>query len=77
MTRDELLVFLEQGRKIEEGILLYSEHIMNTLYLSGFDKDLRNKIKETLNTLHRESYEHKIFMRQLIEQVKEGEKDVY
>jgi hypothetical protein len=77
MTRDELLVFLERGRKIEEAILLYSEHVKNTLYLSGFDKNLRNKIKDTLNSLHRESYEHKVFMRQLIDQVKNGDKNVY
>jgi hypothetical protein len=77
MTKDEFLTFLEQGRKIDEVLLLYSEHLKNTLYLSGFDKNLRNKTKETLNTLHRESYEHKIFMRQLIDQVKKGDKNVY
>jgi len=77
MTKDELLVFLEQGRKIDEALLLYSEHIKNTLYLSGFNTSLRNKSKEILNTLHRESYEHKIFLRQLLDQVKKGEKDVY
>lgn len=77
MTKDELLILLEQGRKTEEAILLYSEHIKNTLYLSGFNSDIRNKIKGILNVLHRESYEHKIFMRQLIDQVKKGERDVY
>jgi len=77
MSRDELIIFLEQGRKIEEGLLLYSEHIKNTLYLSGFKKSLRDKAREILNTLHRESYEHKIFMRQLIDQVKNGDKNAY
>lgn len=77
MSRDELLAFLEQGRKIEEALLLYSEHLKNTLYLSGFNANLRNKAKELLNILHRESYEHKIFLRQLIEQVSKGGENVY
>jgi len=77
MTKDELLVLLERGRKIDEAILLYSEHLKNTLYLSGFEKGLRDKTMETLNTLHKESHVHKIFMRQLIDQVKKGDKDVY
>ena len=77
MTKDELLVFLEQGRKIEEAIFLYTEHLKNTLYISGFDKDLRKETRDILNTLHRESFEHKIFMRQLIDQVKEGDQNVY
>jgi hypothetical protein len=77
MTKDELLILLEHGRKIEEAIVLYSEHIKNTLYLSGFKKSDRNNAKKILNNLHRESYEHKIFMRQLIEQVKKDDKHVY
>ena len=77
MTKDELLIFLEHGRKTEEAILLYAKHIQNTLYLSGFNKSLRDKTKETLHMLQRESHEHTIFMRQLIDQVREGEKDVY
>jgi hypothetical protein len=77
MTRDELLILLEKGRRIEEAILLYSEHIRNTLYLSGFNKSLRNNAREMLNTLHRECYEHTIFLKQLIEQVEKGDNNVY
>ncbi len=77
MIKDELLAELEKARRTEEVMLLYTRHIKNTLYLSGFKKDVRNKIKETLDTLHREGSVHKIFIRQLIDKVKEGEQNVY
>lgn len=77
MTRNELLVILEQVRRTEEAITLYAKHIKNTLYLSGLHKDLRHKVKEALDTLHKESGEHRDLVVQLMEEVKKGGQDVY
>ena len=77
MTKNELVNFLERSRMIEEAVLLYSEHIKNTLYLSGLEKEFQAQLQDTLNTLSKESNEHKILMDQLIVQVKKGDQDVY
>ncbi len=77
MTKNELVSFLERGRKIEEAIQLYAKHIKNTLYLSGFKKELHNDVKKVLDTLSQDNDERKVFMKQLIDKVKQGDQDVY
>lgn len=77
MTRNELLISLGQTLRTEEAIVLYSKHMKNTLYLSGLGKNLQGRVKETLETLYKESNQHRIFMNQLIDEVKKGGQDVY
>jgi hypothetical protein len=77
MTKNELVEFLEKGRRTEEAIALYAEHIRNTLYLSGFKKEQRFKMKETLDLLCKESNEHSILLSQLLNEAKARKEDVY
>ncbi len=77
MTKNELLALLEEIRKIEEGVALYSKHIKNTLYLSGFKKDKVNQVKKTLDIFYKESKDQGVVIKQLIDQIKKGKQDVY
>jgi hypothetical protein len=77
MTKDELVVFLEQGRRTEEAVALYASHIRNTLYLSGLKKDVQQKLREVLDVIHKESNEHKILLNQLMSEAQNRGQDVY
>ena len=77
MTKDELITLLEEVRKIEDALALYSKHIKNTLYLSGFKKGQMDEVQERLNILYKESKEQKKSLKQLIDEVKKGDRNVY
>ncbi len=78
MTKNELLDFLKQCLNAEEkAIPLYTQHLSNTLFLSGFKPEEQTKIKELLLLLHRESEFHARTYHQLIETVQGAEENVY
>lgn len=78
VTKEELLVLLETALKTEEAAIpLYTEHINSTLFLSGFDKDKKERIRQILQTLYKGSSGHARIYQRLIHQIENGDKDVY
>jgi len=78
MTKQELLSSLQEAMKTEESAIpLYTRHIDSTLFLSGFDEDAQERIRQILNRLRREAMEHGEIYKRLIDTVEKEEKDVY
>ena len=78
INKEDLLKSLKASLNTEErAIPLYTKHINRTLFLSGFDKDLQSKIKDTLLTLKAESQRHEQIFRSLVDKVERSQRDVY
>ncbi|MDD5019560.1 MAG: hypothetical protein PHH75_00420 [Candidatus Omnitrophica bacterium] len=78
MTKDALIAKLEEGIKIEESaIVVYTKHMGNTLFLSGFAPGSKEKVAEILRTLWEESRGHRKIFEQIIARVQKDEKNVY
>ncbi len=78
MNKEEFIKMLEEGIKIEENLIpLYSKHITNTLFLSGFTGEKQTRIKRVLTILKNESEIHRRIYHKLLENARKEEKDVY
>ena len=78
ITKDDLIASLRENLNTEErAVPIYTKHISSTLFFSGLDKRIQEKIKNTLLTLKRESERHEQIFRALIEKVQKSPKDVY
>lgn len=76
--KQKTLEFLEECLRLEESVIpLYSRHIDNTLFLSGFDKAEREKISRILNKLRSDSMRHRKIFAGLVKKIKGSDKDVY
>jgi rubrerythrin len=78
IKKEDLLASLKESLNTEErAIPIYTRHLNSTLFLSGFSKDLQEKIKNTLLTLKSESQRHEQIFKALIERLERSQKDVY
>lgn len=77
-NREEIVKIIEEALKIEESAIpLYSKHVNNTLFLSGFAERERSKVKEILDRLKRESENHKLIFEKLLAVIKSSKQNVY
>ena len=78
INKQQLIKVLEEGLKVEESVIpLYSKHISNALFLSGLEKEKEAGIREILNKLRSDSLRHKGLFEDLLNKVRESNKDVY
>lgn len=78
MKKDQLIKELGKCLLVEDrAIPIYSQHIENTLFLSKFSKEDREKVKKVLNILRADSMRHRNIFQALIEKVKGSDKNVY
>jgi len=61
--KDEIIEKINQAILTEEeGVPIYSKHIESTLFWSGLNDELKQKIQDTLNIIKRESQNHMILL---------------
>lgn len=78
MTKQELLNLLQEAVKTEESAIpLYTKHISSTLFLSGFDEGAKERIRQILEKLYRESTGHSKIYKKLIDRIQGENQDVY
>jgi len=78
MKKEELLALLKRCLNEEErAIPLYTKHLSETLFLSGFKPEAQIRIKELLLLLKKESESHEKIFNNLIQDVKRASQDVY
>ena len=78
MNKDELIIKLEEGIKIEEELIpLYARHITSTLPVSEFSEEKRKEIKTALAILRNGSGVHRKIYLNLLEKIRSEDKDVY
>ncbi len=77
-TRQELIDLLERAALLEESVIpIYSKHVENSLFLSGFNEGARQRIATILKKLALDSSRHKQTMDGLLKKVKEADVHVY
>lgn len=78
MTKDELISNLEECIKTgEDAILLYINHVENTLKFSGFSKDEQENAKDVFKELKDQAQANKLQLELLLDSIKQADKDVY
>lgn len=78
ITKEKLMTHLGEALKTEENAIpLYSKHIGSTLFFSPFEEEKRKRIQEILNKLIYDSQRHARMIEDLIDKLKNGDKDVY
>ena len=78
MNKDELIIKLEEGIKIEEELIpLYAKHVTSTLFVSEFSEEKRKEIKTALGILRNGSGVHRKIYLNLLEKIRSEDKDVY
>lgn len=78
ITRQELLGRLDNARNLEEaGIALYTKHLSNTLFFSGFSPSKRQRMQDILAELASESRMHEQTLKRVIDFVNSSDTDVY
>ena len=78
INKNDLIASLKQNLYTEEqAIPIYSKHLNSTVFFSGFNKGLQEKIKNTLLILKKESQHHEQIFKALIDKLEKSPKDVY
>ena len=78
ITKEKLMDSLNEALKTEESAIpLYSKHIGSTLFFSPFEEDKRKRIEQILNILTHDSQRHARVIEDLIDKLKNEDKDVY
>ncbi len=78
ITSKDLLGRLQNALYLEEtGISLYTKHLANTLFFSGFSESKRVRMQEILALLASESKGHEATLYNVIEFVNSSGLDVY
>lgn len=57
--------------KEEQGVWLYSTHLQNTLFFSGFSRQDQARIREILGQLAGDSVKHEELLRGILERYRE------
>jgi len=78
LKKDELLFLLRECLDIEEKAMpVYARHLNNVLFLSDFSEEDRQKVRDILELLNKESEGHRKKFEDLISKVKGSTQDVY
>jgi len=78
IKKEKLLVLLKDNLDSEEkGIPIYTQHLNNVFFLSGFNKDDKAMIEGVLMKLKAESQRHGDIYARLIKKIKGSPKNVY
>ena len=76
--KQEITRLIEECIKIEESVIpLYSKHIHNTLFLSGFDKKSAQEVSNILDKLKTDSERHRGVFENLLTEIERSSKNVY
>jgi len=77
-SKQEIIKMVDECVKVEESVIpLYSKHIENTVFLSGFDKGSASEVRRILDRVKTDSEKHKVIFDGLLTKIKESSKDVY
>lgn len=78
MNKNELVEQLQKGNTIEEEFVsLMSYFIQNVVDNLSLEPTSLKKIDDSLKILEQDSLKHKAMIQELIEQVKQGQKNDY
>jgi len=55
----------------EQGVSLYSAHLQNTLFFSGFSREDQERIREILDQLALDSAKHESLLRGILDRYRE------
>ncbi len=78
MQKDELLKQLQNSNKVEEEFIsLMSYFFQNVVDNLSLEPARLRKIDESLNILEKDSLKHKAVIHDLIEQIRQGQKNDY
>ncbi len=78
LSKEEVLTILREGLRVEEDVIpIYSEHIRNSLFLSGLSAAETDPVKSILDKLKVDSERHRKIFQTLIARAEESNRDVY
>lgn len=78
VDKKEIIKLVEECAKIEESVIpLYSKHIDNTLFLSGFDAGSAAGVRSILDKLKKDSERHKGVFESLLARIERSSQNVY